>query len=153
MEFKAKRESSQNTFFLSSGVLEELDHYLNEPISRNSRILSRKSIPIIGKDLFGNDTQGGEKLDKFAQIIEIEEDVDTLMNFIDIENKRQGEYEKNNKEEILEMEKCFKSYNFFSFQSIKNKSSHEHLDEEVKSGDPKLDLMVFYYFFIFLKFL
>ena len=39
-----KRPSSQNTFFLSSGILDELDNYLKEPKDRNSRILSLRNI-------------------------------------------------------------------------------------------------------------
>ena len=88
-----KRPSSQNTFFLSSGILDELDNYLSDPQNRASKILSLKSIPH-PKELPSN----LETTNATPNLEEIE-DSEALLNFINIEETRK-------KNDVDEMFKC-----------------------------------------------
>lgn len=145
MSYKTKRESSQNTFFLSSAILEELDQYLSEPKSRNSRIISRRSIPIPEKELFPSEKT------QIISGIEIEEDIETLINFIDIENKRKNidNEQIQRVEENLENENCFIHYDLFSNDFINNtKKNNCYQNQSYKIEDSKQALIVLIIFTI-----
>lgn len=104
-----KRPSSQNTFFLSSGILDDLDNYLSDPQNRASKILSLKSIPH-PKELPSN----LETTNATPYLEEIE-DTEALLNFINIEETRK----KNDVDEIfkceikLEIESSLNTYEMF----------------------------------------
>ena len=89
-----KRPSSQNTFFLSSGLLDELDNYLSDPQNRTSRILSLKNIP------HPKDPPPNLKTANSTPFLEEMEDPEALLNFINIEETRK----RNDVDEILRCE-------------------------------------------------